>query len=79
MIAAGDYPAYKTLAASDLGLPGNSNTFYSIYTVGDPSDNSGSERIASVPGSTVYYYSPYHYNPGPGAPNTWVQLFYTGK
>lgn len=75
MISSGSYPVREYLNATWLQLPGGNSTDYAIYSVGPP-DNPGQERIATVPGSNVYYYSPYHYQPGPGAPNTWVQMTY---
>ncbi|MET3109527.1 hypothetical protein AAKU58_004384, partial [Oxalobacteraceae bacterium GrIS 1.18] len=77
MISNGNYPIRETGIASDssLNLPGGNRTMYNIYSVGPP-DNPGPERIANSPGSNIYYYSPYHYNPGPGVPNAWIQIIY---
>jgi hypothetical protein len=71
-IESGSRPSYEPLKARDLLLPGRSDTFYEVYTV-IPADNDspGESRIAHIPGSDTYYYSPYHYKPGPGAPNVW--------
>ena len=67
-IEAGTRKPREQLKPSDLQLPGKSGTFYEIFSVGD---GWGPERIARIPGSNVYFYSPYHYSPGPGAPNVW--------
>jgi RHS repeat-associated protein len=75
MISVGAYPARETLAATDpkVSLPGNRKALYDIYSVGPP-DNPGPQRIAHQAGSNIYYYSPYHYMPGPGVPNGWIKL-----
>ena len=66
----------EQLAATDIGLPGRKNAFYNIYTIAE--GVVGVARIAHRPGSLSFYYSPYHYRPGPGAPDTWIEIFYGG-
>lgn len=77
MIASGSHPVRETGAANDptLRLPGGRKTLYDIYSVGPP-ESPGNQRIANVRGSNIYYYSPYHYKPGPGVPATWVKITY---
>jgi RHS repeat-associated protein len=75
--AANGAPAREVLSGADptLQLPGGGAAYYYIYSLGPP-DNPGAGRIANVPGSPNYYYSPNHYMPTPLVPNTWVQLQY---
>jgi hypothetical protein len=74
MIQAGSYPIRESLTGGELQLPGGDGALYYIYTVGPPDSPLPGQRIANVPGSNVFYYSPYHYNPGPGVPNAYVQF-----
>ena len=74
MIQTGSYPLRETLTGADLQLPGGAGAFYDVYTVGPPDAPLPGQRIVNVPGSNVFYYSPYHYNPGPGVPNAYVQF-----
>jgi hypothetical protein len=73
MIRAGAYPLREVLGGDVLQLPGGHKVDYDVYSMGPP-DEPGPERIANVPGSNTFYYSPYHYKPGPGVPNAWVQI-----
>lgn len=73
-IQAGSYPLYKTLNGADIQLPGGASVYYDIYKVGLPEAPIPSARIANAPGSNIFYYSPYHYKPGPGVPNAYVQF-----
>jgi RHS repeat-associated protein len=75
--AANGAPAREVLFGSDpkIQLPGGGSALYYIYSVGPP-DNPGAGRIANVPGSPNFYYSPNHYGPTPLVPNTWVQFRY---
>lgn len=77
-ISAGIEPVREQLLASDLGLPGGRKTFYDVYSMG-PSSLPGAERIANIPGTPSFYYSPYHYRAGPGVPNAWIQIRYGGQ
>jgi hypothetical protein len=72
-IEAGTRQSYETLRYFDMNLPkvAGWNTFYQIYYV---TDSLNPARIANIPGSTTYYYAPYHYVPGPGAPNAWFHF-----
>jgi RHS repeat-associated protein len=66
----------KEYLASDdkrMQLPGRRGDLYGVYSVGPP-DNPGPGRIAHREGSPHFYYSPYHYNPSPGVPNTWIRI-----
>ena len=74
MIQAGSYPIRESLTGGELQLPGGDGALYYIYTVGPPDSPLPGQRIANVPGSNTFYYSPYHYNPGPGVPNAYVQF-----
>jgi RHS repeat-associated protein len=74
MIQLGSYPLRETLTGADLQLPGGAGAFYDVYTVGPPDAPLPGQRIVNVSGSNVFYYSPYHYNPGPGVPNGYVQF-----
>lgn len=74
MIQAGSYPIRESLTGGELQLPGGDGALYYIYTVGPPDSPLPGQRIANVPGSNTFYYSPYHYNPGPGVPNSYVQF-----
>lgn len=73
-IKAGSYPLYKTLTGAELQLPGGGGALYDVYTVGPPEDPFSGQRIANTWGSNTFYYSPYHYSPGPGVPNSYVQF-----
>jgi hypothetical protein len=74
LIQAGTYQSREALTGQELQLPGGGSTLYEIYTVGPPDNPIPGSRIANVPGSNTFYFSPYHYNPGPGVPNAYVQL-----
>ena len=74
-IDAGAYPVREVRGANELELPGGRRTNYDVYSVGPP-DNPGPGRIANVRGTNTYYYSPYHYRPGPDVPNTWIKVTY---
>jgi len=73
-IQAGSYPVREVLNGAYIQLPGGVIADYNIYTVGPPEDPIPGARIANVPGSNNFYYSPYHYQPGPGVPNAYVQF-----
>jgi RHS repeat-associated protein len=73
-IYAGSYPVREVLTGADLQLPGGGGALYDIYTVGPPETPIPDARIANVRGSNIFYYSPYHYRPGPGVPNAYVQF-----
>lgn len=75
MINAGSLQVREVLGAMDLALPGGRKALFDIYSVGPP-DNPGPGRIANVRGTNIYYYSPYHYRPGPDVPNTWIKITY---
>lgn len=75
MISAGGYQVREVLGATELALPGGRKGLYDIYSVGPP-NNPGPGRIANVRGTNIYYYSPYHYRPGPDVPNAWIKLTY---
>ena len=78
MASAGARP-YETLKATDVGLPGR-KTLYDIYVVGEPvGGRLPPGRLANVRGSNEYFYSPYHYKPGPGVPDVWVKFTYSPK
>lgn len=70
----GSYPVRETLTGAQLQLPGGANAFYDVYTVGLPEAPIPGARIANVWGSNTFFYSPYHYLPGPGVPNSYVQF-----
>jgi hypothetical protein len=73
----GDKELYnKTLRADVLQLPGGQTTFYDIYNVHGGPGMESLGRLAHNPASNVYYYSPYHYDPGPGVPNAWIAFHY---
>ena len=74
MIQAGSYPVREALTGAELQLPGGGGALYNIYTVGPPDAPIPGQRIANISGSNVLFYSPYHYNPGPGVPNAYVQF-----
>lgn len=74
MIQAGSYPIRETLTGAQLQLPGGGRALFDVYTVGVPESPIPGARIANVSGSNVFYYSPYHYQPGPGVPNAWIQF-----
>jgi hypothetical protein len=73
--AASGAPARELRSGVELGLPGGDRSVYYVYSLGPESDP-GAGRIANVPGSLSYYYSPGHYRPTPSVPNTWVQFVY---
>ncbi len=73
--SSGALPARETIFGDTLGLPGGSRMGYYIWSLG-PTDDPGAGRIANVPGSLNYYYSPGHYFPTPTVPNAWVQFVY---
>jgi hypothetical protein len=72
-IESGNRQSYEPLRYSDVQLPKVSgwNTFYDMFYL---TDEIALGRIAHIPGTDTYYYSPYHYNVGPGAPNVWFQF-----
>jgi RHS repeat-associated protein len=76
-IASGTLKAREAFSARQLELPGDAKTFYYVYQTGTPRVP-GAGRIANVPGSRTYYYSPGHYGPSPGVPHTWVEIEYPG-
>jgi RHS repeat-associated protein len=71
-----NYKIHRNLPATELGLPGKPGDFYEVYTVGGDNNTRAPERLARLPGSSTFYFSPYHYRPGPGAPNVWIELKY---
>jgi hypothetical protein len=74
MIQAGSYPIYESLTGAELQLPGGDGALYNYYTVGDPNNPIPGQRIANISGSNIFYYAPYHTNPGLGVPNGFVQF-----
>jgi hypothetical protein len=72
-IESGDRQSYRTLYYSDVQLPkvSGSDTRYDMFYL---TDDIQQGRIAHIPDTDTYYYSPYHYSPGPGAPNVWFQF-----
>lgn len=77
MISSGAEEVREQLLGSDpkLQLPGGRKYFYDIYSFG-PRGAPGAERIAHVPGTIYFYYSPYHYERRPSVPNGWIQIRY---
>jgi hypothetical protein len=78
-IRSGAIKPYEILNATYIDLPGGKKTDYAVYTVGEIQNFKGREtlpsgRIAHVPGTNVFYYSPNHYKPTPELPNGWVKL-----
>lgn len=69
-IRLGNYPTREVLNGAYLQLPGGASVDYNIYNVGPEDD----VRIANIPGSNIFYLSPYHYRPGPGVPNEYVEI-----
>ena len=76
-ISIGHAKVRERLTAKNLGLPGRKDTFYDIYTLAD--GLVGAERIAHIPTSLNFYYSPYHYQVGPGAPDVWIMIHYSAS
>ena len=70
---------YKYLGP-ELNLPRGSGEMYGIYISGAPGvaireiPDKGLGRIAHQEGTQIFYYSPYHYRPGPGVPNAWIRI-----
>jgi len=77
-INTGASPVYEQLFGNELNLPGGRGQLYDVYILGqwqnplNPGLTPG--RIANVRGSNDYYFSPYHYKPGPGVPDVWVKV-----
>lgn len=74
-VSTGTLKPREILGARRLELPGGAKTFYHIYQTGT-AKLPGPGRIANVPGSRTYYYSPNHYNPLPDVPHSWVEIEY---
>ena len=66
------------LTARDLNLPYYRNTLYAVYDFGRQMPFN-SERIANIPGRSEYFYSPNHYKPLRGVPNSWIQINYNRR
>jgi hypothetical protein len=74
-IVAGGKPIREMLHGNEVQLPGGRKAIYNIYAVGPPG-SPGPGRIAHIEGTNVFYYSPYHYLPGPDVPNAWIKITY---
>jgi hypothetical protein len=79
MAVVGGVPVYKYQRGDFLDLPGCRNVEYQVYVVGPNIELKGREaineaRLAWVPGTNAFYYSPYHYRVTSDVPNSWIKL-----